>query len=225
VADIDPARTVVRLNASGTPDHRLDLEAIAGLPIRTVMLPKTESAAQIDALPGVDVVALCETPLGILRMPEIAAAERCVALFWGAEDLVAGLGGSSSRRPDGRYRDVARHARASTLISAAAAGKAALDSVYLDIDDLTGLAEEAADAAESGFAGKVSIHPKQIAVVRTAFAPTAEQLRAAEAVVAAAEANPYGVFTLEGRMVDEPIIRQARRLLTRRPASSGPASP
>ena len=75
------------------------------------MLPKTETRAQLDAL-GDDwrIVALCETPLGILNAAEVAAAPNVIAVLWGAEDLIAAMGGRTSRFPDGRYRDVAGHA-------------------------------------------------------------------------------------------------------------------
>ncbi|GAA5190206.1 citrate (pro-3S)-lyase subunit beta [Rugosimonospora acidiphila] len=217
---LDPARTVVRISPLGTPDHDADRAALRDLPLRTVMLAKTESAAQVATLSGLRVVALCETPAGVREAAAIA--EVSDALMWGAEDLIAGLGGSSSRRPDGRYRDVARHARAVALIAAGAAGIPALDSVYLDLDDLDGLAAEATDAVESGFAAKVCVHPRQVPVVRRAFAPTAQQLEAARRIVEAAGSRPgVGVFALDGRMVDEPLIRQARRLLSRAASSTG----
>ncbi len=211
---LDPARTVVRINPVGTADHELDLAALAGLPYEHVMLAKTESAAGLDALHRHRVVALCETPLGVLRAAEIAGSPHVDALMWGAEDLIAGLGGSSSRRADGRYRDVARHARATVLLAAASARIGALDSVYLDIADLAGLAEEAEDAVAVGFAAKACIHPTQVEVVRRAFRPTAMEVTRARTVLAAAQ-QEAGVFVFEGRMVDEPVLRHARHVLGR----------
>ena len=117
---LDPERTVVRVNASSTDELALDLDALAGTAYTTVMLSKTESAAQVDALAPRDVIALIETPRAAVFAAEIAAAERTVALFWGAEDLVATLGGSSSRFADGTYRDVARHVRSAALLAASA---------------------------------------------------------------------------------------------------------
>ncbi len=211
---LDPERTVIRISPVGTADHEADRAALAGLPFHTVMLAKTSTVAELESLNGLDVVALCETPAGILAAPAIAAAS--VAIMWGAEDLLAGLGGSSSRDHTGRYRDVARHARATTLLAAGAAGVPALDSVYLDLNDLDGLALEAQDAAESGFSAKVCIHPRQVEVVRQAFAPSASQLAAAQRIVDTAAAQPgVGVFALDGQMIDEPLLRQARRLLAR----------
>lgn len=213
-AVLDPARTIVRVNPAGTSDHHLDLAALADTAYRTVMLAKAEDPAQCDALgdAGFRVVALCETAAGVERAGQIARHRAVDALMWGAEDLVASLSGTSSRFPDGRYRDVARYARSRVLIAAGAAGKVAWDAVHLDLDDAAGLRAEAEDAAASGFAASVCIHPRQVAVIRAAYAPTADQVARARAVLAAAEREP-GVFRHDGRMVDEPVLRQARRTL------------
>ena len=157
---LDPERTVVRINASGTDDHARDLEVLADTAYTTVMLSKTESAAQVDALAPRDVIALVETPRGALFAAEIAAAERAVGLMWGAEDLVAAMGGSSSRRPDGNYRDVARHVRSTALLAAATFNLLALDAVHLDIRDVDGLAG-GGDRCGSGRLRCDRVHPSE----------------------------------------------------------------
>jgi citrate lyase subunit beta/citryl-CoA lyase len=200
---LDPGRTIVRINPAGTEDAALDLAALAATPYETLMLAKAESAEQARALAPRQVVALCETPRGVLAAPQLAALPNVVALMWGAEDLVAAIGGRSSRHPGGRYRDVARHARSAVLLAAAAADTAAVDAVYLDA--------EADDGAASGFAAKACIHPRQVAVVREAFRPTAEEVRWAQRVLAAAEGSA-GVFAFEGRMVDAPVLRHAQQV-------------
>jgi citrate lyase subunit beta / citryl-CoA lyase len=207
---LDPSRTVVRISPVGTDDHVLDLNALAATAYQQVMLAKTESGADASSAGGRAVIALCETPLGVLNAPDIARAEHVHALMWGAEDLTAALGGRSSRFPDGRYRDFARYARSTVLLAAAVAGRTAIDSVYLDIADLDGLAAESADAVESGFAAKACIHPSQVDVVRRAFRPSAAEVSQARRILAAA-AGERGVFALDGQMVDEPVLRQARR--------------
>jgi citrate lyase subunit beta / citryl-CoA lyase len=209
---LDPERTIVRVNPAGTPDHRLDLDALAGTAYDLVMLAKAESPASMQALAPRRVIGLCETPLGILGAVDLARLENTVALMWGAEDLIAGLGGRSSRRPDRTYRDVARVARAQVLLAAGAAGKAGIDAVHLDMADLEGLAEEAEDAAASGFVATACIHPTQAEVVRRAYRATDEEVAWAEAVLTAAKASG-GVFTYEGRMVDEPLLRHARQIV------------
>ena len=211
---LDPARTVVRLNPAGTSDHRADLDALDRTPYTRVMLAKCESAQQVTSLAPREVVALIESPLGALTVDEIALAAGTVGLMWGAEDLVAGLGGQSSRRGDGSYRDVARHVRSQALLAAKAYGRFALDSVYPAIKDLDGLRDEALDAVAVGFDAKVAIHPSQVAVIRSAYAPSAEDVAWARRVLAAVP-EERGVFQFEGRMVDAPVLRHAEQILHR----------
>jgi citrate lyase subunit beta/citryl-CoA lyase len=216
-ADLDPARVIVRVNAAGTPEHAADIAALRGTGYRLIMLAKTESRAQLDEL-GDEwrVVALCETALGIVNAAEIAAAPNVVAMMWGAEDLIASMRGRSSRFPDGRYRDVALHARSATLLAASAHGRPAIDSVYVDIPDLDGLAAESQDAAASGFALKACIHPSQVAVIRKAFRADEAQVAWARRVLAAARdasAHDKGAIKVDGQMIDAPLIRQAEAVL------------
>jgi citrate lyase subunit beta/citryl-CoA lyase len=211
---LDPSRTVVRVNPAGTADHGLDLEMLATTPYDIVMLSKTESADQVAALSPLRVIALCETPRGVVAAPAIAACPSTAALMWGAEDLVAALGGRASRRADGGYRHVARTARSLVLLAAGAGEVAAIDAVHLDIGDTEGLREEASDAAASGFAATACIHPSQVAIVREAYRPTVDEVAWAQGVIAAA-ADARGVFSHEGRMVDAPVLRHARHILDR----------
>lgn len=213
-SSMDPERTVIRVNAHGTEDIAADLSMLARTDYRRVMLAKTESAEQLHALDGYQVVALIESPLGAVNVNEIASAPNAIGAMWGAEDLVAALGGTSSRFADGSYRDVARHVRTSTLLAAKARGLFALDSVYLDIDDTDGLGTETDDAVAVGFDGKVAIHPRQVPVIRDAYAPTADDVDWARRVLEAVSSN-RGVFTFEGKMVDAPVLRHAERILRR----------
>ncbi|KNH15376.1 citrate lyase [Arthrobacter sp. ZBG10] len=218
--ELDPSRTIVRINPAGTEEFAKDLHCLAHTPYRTVMLAKAESAAQLEALEGYQVIALCETARGILNAPAIAAAPNVVALMWGAEDLLATLGGTSSRMADGGYRAVALHARSAVLLAARAFGKEAVDSVYVDIPDVAGLAVESADAVASGFGSKACIHPAQVAAVRAAYAPSAADIEAAQALLSAAAAANSGVFAFEGKMIDGPILKHAEATL-RRAAQNG----
>ena len=219
---LDPTRVIVRVNPADTADHPLDLAAVANTPYRTLMLAKAESAAQLDALQaaGYRVLALCETAAGVARVAEIAAHPAVFALMWGAEDLAASMGGKSSRlepadgAQTGVYRDFARFARARMLIEAKAAGKLAVDSVFVNIPDTDGLRAEASDASASGFDATACIHPSQAAILRSAYAASPEEMAWAERVLAEAGRQP-GVFRFEGKMVDEPVLRQARAMLGR----------
>ena len=226
---LDPERTIVRVNPPGGPDFTADVNALAPLRPRWVMLPKAGSAAEVGrlvaALPSAKVLVLCETARGILAAPELAAHPDVVALMWGGEDLVADLGGTSSRGADGSYREVVRHARASVLLAARARGLSAIDGVHLDLKDHEGLREEAADAAASGFTATACLHPDQVGVVRAAYAPEPEDLERARALLAAAEEHGSGVFAHEGRMVDGPLLRHARTLLARAESTAPEAVP
>ena len=170
-------------------------------------------------------MALCETPLGIVNAAEIAAAPEVIAMMWGAEDLIAVMRGRTSRFPDGRYRDVARHARSAVLLAASAYGRPAIDSVYLDIPDLDVLAAEAEDAAASGFTLKACIHPSQVTVVRQAFRADEAQVawarRVLDAVRASAGGNDSGAIKVDGQMIDAPVIRQAEAILASHDWSEG----
>ncbi|NOV96069.1 aldolase/citrate lyase family protein [Isoptericola halotolerans] len=222
---LDPARTIVRVNAVGTPDHEADLAALAGTAYTTVMLPKADGRfvgplLRADGAPYA-VVALCETAAGVLAAPALAMRPDVVALAWGAEDLVASLGGTSSRRADGTYRDVARHARSAVLLAAGAAGKAAVDAVHVDLDDLDGVRAEAEDAAACGFTATMCVHPRHAEAVRAAYAPSGEEVERARRLLDGAGvppsggAVPGGAARVDGQMVDEPLLRHARTVLER----------
>jgi citrate lyase subunit beta / citryl-CoA lyase len=220
-SSLDPELTIVRVNPTGTPDHERDLQALAATPYAIVMLAKAESPRQVVALAPRRVIGLCETPMGVSAADGIAAADNSVALMWGAEDLVAALGGRSSRRADASYRDVARFARAHVLLAAAAHGRVAIDAVHLDIDDDEGLRNEAEDGAASGFVATACIHPRQVEVVRSAYRPTEAELNWAQAVLGASRKS-RGVFTFEGRMIDSPVLQHAEHILAQQPRGHAP---
>lgn len=209
---LDPVRTIVRVNAATTPEFDADLAAAESAGYRTIMVPKSD--ASLPRLTGFGVIALCETAAGVADARELAGRPEVVALMWGAEDLVASLGGTSSRTPSGGYRDVARYARSAVLIAAGAAGIAAIDAVHLAIGDLDGLRAEAEDAAACGFAATACIHPSHVSVIREAYRPTDAQVAAAREILAAAD-NNEGVFRLNGQMVDGPVLRHAEAVLRR----------
>ena len=210
---LDPQRTIVRVNPVDSTDFALDLEALDKTPYSLLMLSKTESRVQVDALAGRGVIALCETAKGVLAASAIAAAESTIALMWGAEDLLASLGGRSSRDEGGRYRDYARFARSQVLLSARAHDRAAIDAIHLDIADVEGQRAEALDAVASGFCATACIHPSQVAVVRAAYRPSDEEIAWASGVIRAAK-DERGVFRYEGRMIDAPLLRQAEQILS-----------
>ncbi len=214
-AELDPDRVIVRVNPPGSDAFDSDLAALARTEFRTVMVAKTESAESLAAFDErFSLIALCETAKGIHAADRIAAQPQVIAMMWGAEDLVASLGGTSSRTPEGGYRDIARYARSRVLLEAGAHGKGAIDAVHIEIGDVEGQEAEAVDAAASGFTATACIHPNQVAVIRAAYAPDDATLDWARGVLAAA-ASERGVFRFQGRMIDEPVLRHARSLLSR----------
>ncbi|KAF0848823.1 HpcH/HpaI aldolase/citrate lyase family protein [Nocardia caishijiensis] len=211
---LDPQHTVIRVNAAGTDDHAEDLAVLARTEYRRVMLPKCESAEQVRNLAECEVIVLVESPLGAVRVTESVQVDNAIGVMWGAEDLIAGLGGNASRHADGSYRDIARHVRSTSLLAAKAFGRFALDSVYLNIKDLDGLAAETLDAVAVGFDGKVAIHPSQVPVIRAGYAPSEAETDWARRVLAEVP-NHRGVFAFEGRMVDAPVLRHAEQIVRR----------
>ncbi len=211
---LDPVRTVVRVNSVTSEHFDDDVAMLRESTFRTVMLAKTASAEHVRELADFKVVALIETAAGVLAAEAIAACPNTLGLMWGSEDLVATLGGTSSHFGDGSYRDVARHARAHTLICAGAYERLAIDAVCLEIADVEAQRARAQDASAMGFSASACIHPNQVAVIRESYRPTADQLAWAQSVVDAAQGRA-GVFRLGTLMVDGPVIAQAQAILNR----------
>lgn len=211
---LDPTRTVVRINALGTEDAARDLQAVAQVGLTTVMVPKAEDPASLAALAPLSVVALCETPAGVLAAPALASVPTVVGLMWGSVDLAAALGAAPWTWQGGTRQlpGVLDQARWQVLLAARAGGVVAIDHADVELTDLAGVAADAGVAARSGYDAKACIHPRQVAVVRDAFAPSAEQLAWARSVLAAGEG---GALRDGGRLVDEAVRQQARRLLQR----------
>ncbi|NIB98906.1 CoA ester lyase [Halobacterium sp. R2-5] len=222
--EFDPGCEVcVRVNPVGA-GAGADVETvIAGENPRldAVMLPKARSAENVDTLGrlldergyDVPVLALVESARGVLHAEEIADAGPTDALLFGAEDLSADVG--ATRTDEGLE---VLHAREEVVLAAAAAGVDAIDTVYTDIEDTEGLAEETAFAAQLGYDGKMAIHPGQVPVVNDAFTPAAEDVEWAERVLTAreeADEEGRGVFRVDGEMVDAPLVAQAERILAR----------
>lgn len=222
-------RRYVRINPLSTGDALDDLAAVVPGRPDGILLPKClpEDLHTLDqylaaletasAIPRgtIRVIAIAtETPAAMFAVGSYAGiSPRLEAITWGAEDLAAGVGGNN-RRADGIYDDVYRLARSLCLLGAAAAGVAAIDTIYTDFKDEAGLATECAAAKRSGFAAKMAIHPAQIAVINRAFSASEEELAWAQKVVTAfAESPNAGTIALDGKMIDKPHLTLARRLL------------
>jgi citrate lyase subunit beta / citryl-CoA lyase len=213
---------VLRINALGTPWGEADLAAAAALPIDAVLLPKVESAEQIrravslldmaGASSALAVWCMLETPLGILAAPEIAAASpRVGALVAGTSDLTKDLHARHSRD---RLPLIA--SLGLLLLAARAHGLAALDGVHLDLADDEGFAAVCDQGRALGFDGKTLIHPKQIEPANAAFGPSREEIGWSRRIIAAhaaAEARGAGVVLVDGRLVENLHVADARRVV------------
>jgi citrate lyase subunit beta/citryl-CoA lyase len=222
---------LVRVNPLGSGLIDDDLAAVLLHAPDGLMLPKAEGAASIEAVQA-DVPILpvaTETPAAIFQLGNYAAvASRLLGLTWGAEDLPAAIGASTSREADGRYTAPYEVVRSLALFGAHAAGVSAVETVYPDFRDLDGLTAYAARGRRDGFTGMMAIHPAQVPVINAAFTPSAEELAHAHAVVDLFAAHPgAGALQLDGRMVDAPHLKQARRLLALAadPGASGRGDP
>lgn len=235
-AECGPGKTklVVRINALDTGLSDDDLAAVvAGAP-HAILLPKANSGADIqdlatriavhEAEAGLDDgtvlihALITETAAGLLSAASFAAkTPRLSALAWGAEDLAADIGASSNKDETGAYTDVFRLARTLTLLGAANARVNAIDTVFTDFRDSTGLDAECRAAVRDGFYGKMAIHPDQVPVINAAFTPPAEDVERAVRILAlfAAAGPDAGVLSLDGKMIDRPHLRQAERVARR----------
>jgi len=219
------ARIFVRVNPLDSEENVKDLNAILPSHPDGIVLPKAEggvSAAELakrlsergNATAQILAIAT-ETPAAVFQLGTYGGTRRLIGLTWGAEDLPAAVGSSTSREEDGRFTPPYELARSLCLFGAAAAGVLPIETVYPAFRDLEGLAAYAARARRDGFLGMMAIHPAQIPVINDAFTPSEAELAHARAVVAAFEANPgIGALSLDGRMIDRPHLIQAQRLLS-----------
>jgi citrate lyase subunit beta / citryl-CoA lyase len=209
---------VLRINALDTPWGEADLAAAASMPIDAVLLPKVEGAQQVQlavsllgalgAPSGLAVWCMLETPLGILEAPTIAAASPRVA---GTSDLTKDLHAVHTRD-----RMPLLPALGLILLAARAHGLAALDGVHLDLADDEGFAFACHQGRAIGFDGKTLIHPKQVEPANAAFAPSPEEIAWSRRVIAAhaeAKASGAGVVLVDGRLVENLHVADARRVV------------
>ena len=225
---------LVRVNGLQTGLTDADLDAVAPAKPDAIMLPKAEGGASVihaDAKLAVR-EALSDLPDGHIKILPIAtetaaslfvagsfsgASARLMGLTWGAEDLSAELGAHANRDAQGRFLDPYRLARSLCLAAAAAAQVPAIDTVYVDFRDETGLRRECGEAVRDGFSGKMAIHPAQVPIINEVFTPSPEALKRAQAIVDAFARNPSaGVVAISGVMYDRPHLTRAARLLERK---------
>jgi citrate lyase subunit beta/citryl-CoA lyase len=223
--DFYGAERMVRINQ--LPAGLEDLEYIVPHHINLILLPKCESAEQVQAVDQkiseilaehdldypVFIMPIIESALGVVKAYEIAsAAERVVALAIGLEDYTADMG--AARTKEGRETYYARN----QLVNAArAAGIQAIDSVFSDVGDMEGLRQVVLESKSLGFDGMGCIHPRQIKVIHEAFAPTEAEIEKAKKIVLAfddATAKGLGVVSLGTKMIDPPVVKRAQKTIS-----------
>lgn len=225
--DYGNSELVVRVNGLDTPFGRDDIEAVVRAGVHVIRLPKTERKEDIYAVEAAieeaerncgrevgstRMMAAIESPIGVINAYEIAtASKRLIAIALGAEDYVTNL--KTKRYPDGMEL---LGARSQIIIAARAAGIYALDTVYSNVDNEEGFRREVELIKQLGFDGKSVINPRQIKPVHEIYTPTSEEILKSETIVRAAKAaeeKGLGVISVNGKMVDKPIIERAERVL------------
>lgn len=213
-AEPELARIVVRINDAASDVFPDDLRLLRAARIATVMLPKAESAAQVQAvraaMPDARVLALIESAGGVAKVDEVAGADGVVRLVFGTLDYALDLDLDIAESPDG----LAHAASLIAIVSRVSGLSAPVAGVTPQLDDETRLLADLAWSRRHGFGAKLCIHPRQVAPIHTALAPTDQAIDWARRVLAAEAASP-GAAQLEGRMIDRPVVLQAQRTLQR----------
>lgn len=224
--DYSSVETVVRINALEAGGDQ-DVEAVVTAGVNVVRLPKTERAQDIidvakvitavEEKYGIEVgttkmMAAIESAEGVMNAREIAmASDRLIGIALGAEDYVTNM--KTKRHPDGQELFFARNM---ILHAARIAGIAAIDTVYSDVDNSEGFQDEVRLIKQLGFDGKSVINPRQIPLVNEIYQPTAKEIQNAKEVIwgiREAEAKGSGVISVNGKMVDKPIVERAERVI------------
>ena len=221
----------VRINPVQTDDALPDLAAVAAARPDGIVLPKARSGADLHRLDhwlealevqhglaygSIKVLALItETANAVLSGASFTTPPaRVIGYTWGAEDLAADVGASANRTAEGEFEFTFRLARSSCLLMAAAAGIAAYDTTDIEFRDLAAVERRTQASRRDGFAGKLAIHPAQLAPIHAAFTPTSDEVTWARRVIELmSAAGGQGAVALDGRMIDRPHVKQAERIL------------
>ena len=234
-ADFKNQEKLVRINPMDSEWGREDLEAVLQHRPDGIVLPKVLDLKAVHAvdqliinqekISGADYsdikLLLIGTEMAavVFNLAQMVNHERVDGVTWGAEDLSVSLGARAKRDEQGNYLEVFSFVRSMCLLAAVAAKVQPVDAVYVDIKNTVGLAKECKTAADMGFTAKLTIHPDQIDIVNEAFTPSAAEIEAAAALVAAFEEHEAlgaMAFKFDGEMVDVPHLKRAQQVLARR---------
>ena len=232
--DYGNAELVVRVNGQDTPYYANDVKAMVKAGIDVIRLPKTESPAMVHQLEAdilaaekefgrevgsTHLMAAIESAKGVLNAPQIAAAsDRMIGIALSAEDYTTDM--KTHRYPDGAELVFARNM---VLHAARAAGVAAFDTVFTNMDDTEGFYRETEYIHQLGFDGKSLVNPRQIAMVNKVYEPTEKEVLNAKNVINAIEEarlKGSGVISMNGQMVDRPVVLRAQRVMRLAKASN-----
>ena len=229
---------LVRVNGIATGLTDADLDAVVPAKPDAIMLPKAEGGAALvhadaklcarEAIHGlpeghIRIVAMAiETAAALFLAGTFRdASPRLLGLSWGPEDLAAEFGAETNRTPEGRYTQPYGLARALCLAAAAAARVQAIETIYPDFRNDSGLRRDTEEARRDGFTGRLAIHPAQVPIINEIFTPSAEAIARAQAIIAAFAANPgAGVIGVDGVMYDRPHLARAQQLIARAKAQA-----
>ncbi|RWP43562.1 MAG: CoA ester lyase [Mesorhizobium sp.] len=203
---------IVRINAVGTPWHEADIDAVRRFDGVSIMLPQAERAEDIADMTrhmarNVSVIALVESAVGLVNLPEILATPGVVAVAFGSVDFSLDLGCAHDRL-------TLLAARNEIVWRSRAAGRAApIDGVTTDLSSPEIAEDDARHAMKMGFGGKMAIHPRQIEPIRNGFRPSDNDITWARDIIGAASSG--GASLVNGEMVDRPVIERAKQVLRR----------
>ena len=225
--DFGKSLVFARINALKTPFGEADVRAVVPAGVRNLRLAMCESPEDVQRLAqlldeveeehqiphgSVKIQCSIETAKGVLNAREtVKASPRVISLSFGAEDYTRSMGTSRSKSAQ-----ELQFARMYLPVVAAEAGISAIDTVWSDLEDEAGFEAEVSNAKALGFSGKSCIHPSQLAVVHRIYTPSEAEVVHARRVIEAmraAEQAGVGVFTVDGKMVDAPVVAKAQRVL------------
>jgi citrate lyase beta subunit len=232
--DFGASEKLARINSVGSGWEKDDIEAVLPYKPDGIVIPKVESFEQVEwaskiiedaelkngwQVNSIRILIGVETAKGILNLKEIAAHPRLDAIIFGGEDFAASIGAT-------RTKDAVEllYARQAVIVACAAFDLQPLDIVTIDYKDMEALKLESEFGARLGFSGKQVIHPNQVPVVQEAFTPSDEAIVYAKRIVETFEASQKegkGAYSLDGKMIDMPLLKNAQKVLARAKADDG----
>ena len=231
----------VRINPLGSDDFIRDIEAVTASKPAGFVVPKPDGPQALNVIDAHIITreTLAGLPHGTIKLLPVATETpvaamslqdyrfppaRLAAMTWGAEDLSAALGAATNRDENGEFLLTYKIVRSLCLIAAKAADVPAIETLHADFRDGKGLERAARAAQREGFAGMLAIHPDQVAIINDAFTPSPSDVEHANRVVAAF-ASGAGVASLDGKMLDQPHLKQAKNVLAMDDAINNRPSP